>query len=70
MTWVVGAGTGLWFLVWFALLCAHFLIGRPLDIWFGTTLVGWLLGLLGYAVFRAQRAAARRGDRTAQRGLE
>lgn len=67
---MVGAGTGLWFVAWLVLLGAHCLGGRPLDIWFGTTLVGWLLGLLGYGIFRRQRAAARRGDRTAQRGLE
>jgi hypothetical protein len=66
---VVLAGTGLWFVGWLGLLIAHLAGGRPLDIWFNTTLAGWLLGLLGYSIFRWQRRAARRGDRSAQRGL-
>jgi hypothetical protein len=66
---VVLAGTGLWFLGWLGLMIAHLVGGRPMDIWFNTTLAGWLLGLLGYAIFRRQRNAARRGDRSAQRGL-
>lgn len=66
MTWVVGVGTTLWFLAWTGLLVAHLVGARPLDIWFGTTTVGWLLGLLGYALFRWQRAASRRGRRGAQ----
>jgi hypothetical protein len=41
--------------------------GRPLDIWFDTTLCGWVLGVLGYSVFRWQRWAARTGRRGAQR---
>ena len=66
---VVGVGTAIWFLVWAGLLIAHFAGGRALDIWFSTTLVGWLLGGLGLAVFAWQRHASRRGSRTAQRGL-
>jgi hypothetical protein len=69
MTWVVGVGTTLWFLAWLALLAAHVGLDRPLDIWFDTTLAGWLLGLLGSGIFRWQRAAARRGTRGAQHGL-
>jgi hypothetical protein len=68
-TRVVGIGTAVWFLVWAGLLVAH-LAGRPLDIWFGTTLCGWLLGLAGYSVFRWQRWAARSGRRGAQRGVD
>ena len=70
MTVVVGMGTALWFLGWLVLLAAHLHAGRPLDIWFTTTLAGWLLGLLGYAIFRWQRHAARRGSRGAQNGLD
>lgn len=66
---VVGVGTAVWFLVWAGLFIAHLTVARPLDIWFGTTLVGWLLGLLGFLVFLWQRRAARRGSRTAQQGL-
>jgi hypothetical protein len=69
VTTVVAVGTGIWFLAWLGLLVAHLLAGRPLDIWFGATLCGWGLGLLGYTVFRWQRRAARRGSRGAQRGL-
>lgn len=66
-TRVVGVGTALWFVVWIGLLGAHLVGGRPLDIWFGTTLCGWLLGLSGYSLFRWQRWAARTGRRGAQR---
>jgi hypothetical protein len=66
---VVAVGTGLWFACWVGLLVAHLADGRPLDIWFQTTLAGWLLGLLGYSIFQWQRRAARRGARGAQRGL-
>ncbi|MBO0874739.1 MAG: DUF2530 domain-containing protein [Pseudonocardia sp.] len=70
ITWVVGVGTTLWFAAWAGLLIAHLHAGRPLDIWFGTTLAGWTLGLVGYAIFRWQRSAARRGVRGAQDGLK
>ncbi|MGW0037731.1 DUF2530 domain-containing protein [Gordonia sp. NPDC003376] len=33
-------------------------------------LVGLIVGVLGTTLFLAQRAASRRGDRTAQRGLD
>jgi uncharacterized protein DUF2530 len=69
VTTVVSAGTAVWFVTWAALLVAHLTHGRPLDIWFTTTLTGWLLGLLGYTIFHWQRRAARRGSRGAQRGL-
>ena len=44
--------------------------GRPLDLWFTTCVIGALLGGLGHGVVSWQRAAARRGSRTAQRGTE
>jgi hypothetical protein len=69
-TAVVAVGTVVWLALWLALLAAHLIGGRPLDIWFQTTLVGWLLGLLGYSVFRWQRWAARTGRRGAQRGVD
>ncbi|MBA2323492.1 MAG: DUF2530 domain-containing protein [Actinomycetota bacterium] len=70
MTWVVGAGAALWFLAGAVLLVAHLAVGRPLDAWFGVCVAGLLLGLIGYAIFRWQRQAARRGSRGAQRGLD
>jgi hypothetical protein len=66
---VVGAGTALWLLGAIVLLGAHVLTGRPLDVWFTTCVTGVLLGGVGVAIFSWQRAAARRGSRTAQEGL-
>ena len=66
---VVGTGTVLWLLGAVALLVARFVGGRPLDVWFTTCVAGVLLGGVGVAIFSWQRAAARRGSRTAQEGL-
>jgi hypothetical protein len=66
---VVGAGTALWLLGAVALLVARVVGGRPLDVWFTTCVTGVLLGGVGVAIFSWQRAAARRGSRTAQEGL-
>jgi hypothetical protein len=41
-----------------------------LDIWFTTCVTGAVLGGIGFGIFRWQRAAARRGSRLAQRGLD
>jgi hypothetical protein len=67
---VVGTGTALWLLASAALLVAHVTGFRPLDIWFVTCVTGAALGGLGIGIFRWQRAAARRGSRTAQEGLD
>lgn len=67
---VVGAGTVLWLVGAVALLVAHLVTGRPLDVWFATCVAGVLLGGVGVAIFSWQRAAARRGSRTAQQGLD
>jgi hypothetical protein len=67
---VVGTGTALWLLGAATLLVAHVAGGRPLDVWFDTCLAGALLGGVGVAIFSWQRAAARRGSRTAQEGLD
>lgn len=40
--------------------------GRSLAV----CLTGLVIGVLGTAIFLIQRAASRRGDRTAQRGLD
>jgi hypothetical protein len=70
MPTVVGAGTALWLLGAVGLLTAHLVSGRALDIWFVTCVTGMALGGLGIAIFSWQRAAARRGSRTAQQGLD
>ena len=67
---VVGAGTALWLVGAAVLFVAHLVGGRPLDVWFATCLVGALLGGVGVGIFSWQRAAARRGSRTAQQGLD
>jgi ascorbate-specific PTS system EIIC-type component UlaA len=66
---VTVVGSVLWLLAAVALLIAA-LVGRPLDIWFTTCLAGVLLGGIGFGIYSWQRAAARRGSRTAQRGLD
>jgi hypothetical protein len=67
---VAVVGTVLWLVAAIALLVAALLGVRPLDIWFTACLAGVFVGALGYGIFAWQRAAARRGSRTAQRGLE
>jgi hypothetical protein len=67
---VVAVGTALWLIAAAALLVAALVGVRPLDIWFTTCLAGALLGGIGYGIFTWQRAAARRGSRTAQEGLD
>jgi hypothetical protein len=70
MPTVVGTGTALWLLAATALLVASLLGLRPLDVWFVTCVTGAGLGAVGLGIFTWQRAAARRGSRTAQDGLE
>jgi hypothetical protein len=67
---VAVVGSVLWLVAAVVLLVAALLGVRPLDIWFTTCLAGVLLGAVGYGIFAWQRAAARRGSRTAQQGLE
>jgi hypothetical protein len=67
---VAAVGTTLWLVAAAALLVAAWLGLRPLDIWFTACLAGALLGGIGYGIFAWQRAAARRGSRTAQDGLD
>jgi hypothetical protein len=65
---VVVVGTALWLLAALALGLAWLLAGRPLGLWFSTCVAGVLLGGVGQGIISWQRAAARRGSRTAQRG--
>jgi len=64
MRTVIGVGTILWLAA-----AAVVLVTGPLLV-LTTCLVGAGLGGVGWAVFAWQRAAARRGSRTAQSGLE
>jgi hypothetical protein len=61
---VVGIGTLAWFTAAVVLL-----IARGPSVWLGACVIGGLLGLLGFAMIHAQRSAARRGSRSAQRGV-
>ena len=64
MRTVIGIGTVLWLVAAAVVL----ITGPPLLV--ATCLVGAGLGGVGWAIFAWQRAAARRGSRTAQSGLE
>ncbi|GAA4695114.1 DUF2530 domain-containing protein [Pseudonocardia yuanmonensis] len=70
VTLVAGIGTLLWLCGAIGLFVAHVVADRPLDIWFTTCVTGTVLGAIGFGIFRWQRAAARRGSRLAQRGLD
>jgi len=67
---VVAVGTTLWLLGALGLGLAWLVSGRPPGLWFTTCVAGTLLGALGHGIFSWQRAAARRGSRTAQSGTE
>lgn len=62
---VIGIGT----LLWIAAAIVAAAAGLP-ELVVLTCVVGAGLGGLGWAVFSWQRAAARRGSRTAQQGIE
>jgi hypothetical protein len=62
---MLAVGTVLWVVAALVMLLV-----RPPDIWLLTCAVGAGLGGVGYSVFAWQRAAARRGSRTAQQGLQ
>ena len=64
MRTVIGVGT----LLWLAAVIVVAVAGPPELL--TTCLVGTGLGGVGWAIFAWQRAAARRGSRTAQSGLE
>ena len=63
-------GSVAWALVTITVLVVSLTTGRPLDLLFTTCLTGTAVGGLGYGIYRWQRAAARRGSRTAQDGLD
>ena len=65
MRTVIGIGTVLWLVA-----AAVVALGTGPPLLLTTCLVGAGLGGVGWAVFAWQRAAARRGSRTAQSGLE
>jgi Flp pilus assembly protein TadB len=64
---VLRLGTALWFLAFCVLLVARLGFGVATSVWLWTCLAGWVLGLLGLLIVSWQRAASRRGTRSAQR---
>jgi hypothetical protein len=64
---VLAMGTGVWFLAFCCLAIAHYGYHATTGILLPTCLAGWVLGLIGTAIMYWQRAAARRGSRSAQR---
>jgi hypothetical protein len=67
---VVGIGALLWLVAAVAAAVATLAGGSLPPLALLTCVVGTALGGVGWAIFAWQRAAARRGSRTAQRGLE
>ncbi|ANY06261.1 DUF2530 domain-containing protein [Pseudonocardia sp. HH130630-07] len=66
---VILGGMLLWALA-IAILLLVWLLGGPwLSGWFWTCVAGLGVGLFGATVFTVQRAASRRGDRSAQRDV-
>jgi hypothetical protein len=61
---IVGLGSALW-----AVAAAVLLVTGTTGLALATCVTGAALGGLGYALFRWQRSAARRGRRGAQSGL-
>jgi hypothetical protein len=61
---VVVPGTALWFVGFVVLLFfVDDLRAHDALIWLWTFLAGWVLGLIGLAIYAWQRRAARRGTR-------
>jgi hypothetical protein len=63
---VIAVGT----FAWFVTALVVFLATDPPNVgWISTTVTGGLLGFVGFGIMHLQRSAARRGSRSAQRGL-
>lgn len=64
---VLAICTALWFVAFCVLLVARYGGHVVTGVWLPTCLAGWILGFVGTAIMYWQRAAARRGSRSAQR---
>lgn len=67
---VIAAGTALWLLGAVLALAVSLSSAQPLGQAFWTCVAGVGVGLFGASVFGWQRAAARRGSRSAQTGVD
>jgi uncharacterized protein DUF2530 len=63
-------GSVVWALAAVGALVVSLVTDQPLGLLFTTCVVGTLVGGFGYGVYAWQRAAARRGSRTAQDGVD
>ncbi|WP_425484843.1 DUF2530 domain-containing protein [Amycolatopsis anabasis] len=66
---VVVVGTVLWLIGFAILFVAYLGSDGPPGVWLWTTVAGAALGFIGMPIMLWQRAAARRGSKTAQTGL-
>jgi hypothetical protein len=66
---LVYAGSAIWLAATVALLVARYGFDATPPIWLWTTISGVVLGAIGVVVMFWQRAASRRGNKGAQRGL-
>jgi O-antigen ligase len=64
---VILAGSAVWLAALVVLGVLVLTGARPLDAWFGATVVGVALGVIGLVVLGLQRRANRRGSRGAQK---
>lgn len=63
---VILVGSAVWLVALVVLGVLALTRSRPLDAWFGATVVGVALGAVGLVVLALQRRANRRGTRGAQ----
>jgi uncharacterized membrane protein len=64
---VILVGSAVWLAALVVLGVLALTGARPLDAWFGATVVGVALGVIGLVVLGLQRRANRRGSRGAQK---
>jgi uncharacterized membrane protein SirB2 len=69
LTPVVIVGTVLWAVGFVVLFVLRLGSGKPPAVWLWTCMAGVALGFIGMGIIAWQRAAARRGSKSAQRGI-
>lgn len=66
---IVVVGTALWLTGFFVLLIDAIVTRTPPGVWLWTTVAGVVISCMGLGIMVWQRAAARRGSKSAQTGL-
>jgi hypothetical protein len=69
LTPVVIVGTVWWSVGFVVLFVLRLGSGKPPAVWLWTCMAGVALGFIGMGIIAWQRAAARRGSKSAQRGI-